>query len=133
MTKTKTKAKPKHECPRCGLKTRSSRGSWVDRHAATTALCGLVAGYIIVNVVVAHPWFCMPVLVVVAAVWVDRRNRKRAASAARADFEYQAQLLPETQSPGGPPAATPQPVRRRPRAADHWSPTKPIPKPRNAQ
>jgi hypothetical protein len=117
----------KHECPRCGLESRSSRGGWADRHAATTALCALVAGYIIVNVIVAYPWFGIPLLVVAAAVWVDRRNRKRAAVAARADYEHRAQLLREQQrAPADLPAVMPQPLRRRTRGADHSSPTQPI-------
>jgi hypothetical protein len=93
----------------------------------------LVAGYIVVNVIVAHPWFGVPLIVVAAAIWIDRRNRKRAALAARADFDYRAQLLRELQAPAGQPAATRQPVRPRPRGADHWSPTKPIPTRKNAQ
>jgi hypothetical protein len=118
---------PKHECPRCGLESRSSRGSWADRHSATTALCALLAGYMVVNVIVMYPWFCIPVLVVVAAFWVDRRNRKRTALMARADYENQAQLLRESpQSPAGPPAAKRQKVRRPPRGADHWATTQPI-------
>jgi hypothetical protein len=118
----------KHECPRCGLESRSSRGSWADRHAATTAVCGLVAGYIIVNVIVAYPWFGVPLLVVAAAVWVDRRNRKRAAVAARADYEHRAQLPRELQrAPADLPAVIRQPLRRRPRGADHSSITEPIP------
>ena len=63
-----------HACTKCGFETTCSHGRWWDRHPATTALCALLAGYLVVSVIVAHPWFGVPVLVVVAALWVDRRQ-----------------------------------------------------------
>lgn len=112
-------------CERCGYEPRrSKRDAWADRHPAAAVCAGVFVGlpalYTIAGVILAYPWFFIPVLVVVCAVVVDRRMRQRAAIAARADWEHRA-LMARTVF--GPP--TPLPVRRG-RAADHWSPTQPI-------
>lgn len=80
-----------HYCPRCGLE--SSRDAWWDRHPVAAALLTLPAVYTLVAVLLANPWFFMPVLMVAAAWWVDRRNRRRAAIAARAEHEYRQQMV----------------------------------------
>jgi hypothetical protein len=77
-------------CPRCGFET--SRDGWWDRHPAA-AVCaavfgGLPALYTLAGIILAYPWFFIPVLIVVCAVVVDRRMRRRAAIAARADHEH---------------------------------------------
>lgn len=81
---------PGHECPRCGFE--SERDGWRDRHPAA-AVCasvfvGLPALYTVAGVILAYPWFAVPVLVVVCAVVVDHRMCRRAAIAARADWEH---------------------------------------------
>ncbi|SPM34770.1 Mycobacterium rhizamassiliense ORFan, partial [Mycobacterium rhizamassiliense] len=70
-------------CPRCGFE--SKRRNWADRHQAA-AVCaavffGLAALYTVVGVLLAYPWFFVPMLVVVCAFMVDRRMRVRAAIA----------------------------------------------------
>lgn len=113
---------PGHECPRCGFE--SSREPWRDRHPAAAVCAGVFVGlpalYTVAGVILAYPWFFVPVLVVVCAVVVDRRMRRRAAIAARADYEHRALMARAVFSP---PSL--RPVRSR-RAADHWSPTQPI-------
>lgn len=74
----------KHMRARCGLESRCSHGNWADRHPAAAVVFALLAGYSLVSVILAYPWFLVPVLVVAAAVWVDRRNRKQAALVAPA-------------------------------------------------
>ncbi|OQZ87675.1 hypothetical protein BST11_26865, partial [Mycobacterium alsense] len=69
-------------------------------------LFALPAGYTLVGVVLAYPWIFLPLLVVVAAFWVDRRQRRRAAIAARADHEHRklmarAILAPQPKPPRG--------------------------------
>jgi hypothetical protein len=105
-----------HECPRCGLERR--RNAWWDRHPAAAVCLALPAGYTIIGVLLAYPWFFVPLLVVVCTFWVDRRQRRRSAIAARADHEHRELMAravfgPRTRS-------------RRRRGADHWSPTQPI-------
>jgi hypothetical protein len=116
-----------HTCSRCGLESASPHRNWADRHPVAAVLFALPAGFTLVSVILAYPWFAVPLLVVATGLWVDRRNRRRAAFAARADFEYREQLLRELQqAPAGLPAAARQPTRRRPRGADHWSNTEPL-------
>ena len=95
-------------------------GRWADRHPAATVLFALPAGYTIIGVILAYPWFFVPLLVVGAAFWVDLRQRRRAAIAARADHEHRQMMA----------RAIFRPVDRsrlsRPRGADHWSTTEPI-------
>jgi hypothetical protein len=88
-------------------------------------LLALPTGFTLVSVTLAHPWFVVPLLVLLAAWWVDRRNRRRAAIAARADHECREVMARATFAPQPSPV---EPRRRlsRPRGADHWSPTQPI-------
>jgi hypothetical protein len=65
--------------------------------------------YTLVGVILAYPWFFVPLLVVVTGWCVDRRNRRRAAIAARADYEHRELIARAVLRP--PPFA---PVRRRP-------------------
>lgn len=109
-----------HACMRCGLESRCSHGSWADRHPVAAILFALPAGYTIIGVILAYPWFFVPLLVVAAAWWVDRRNRRRHAIAARADHEHRALMAAEVKYP---PASPPRP-RRCP--ADYWSNTQPM-------
>lgn len=102
----------KHCCPRCGFESR--RRNWPERHPAATAVIALPTIYTLVGVILAYPWFCIPLLVVAAAVWVDRRNRQRAAIAARADHDHRRIIAAAVFTP------------QRPRGADHWSPTQPL-------
>jgi hypothetical protein len=120
-----------------------------DRQPAA-AVCvavfvGLSAGYTLVGVVLAYPWFFVPLLIVAAAVWIDRRNRRRAAIVAWADLEHHAlmrQFLPAPAKMRGNQlvgadnlAAQRYMVEQHGKVAkrmlrpgaDHWSPTEPIP------
>lgn len=100
---------------------------------------GLPALYTVAGVILAYPWFFVPVLVVVCAFIVDRRMRRRAAIAARADYEYRQQMLATIRADPGLPPIHPMPAPERPghvmnrwpttrarRPADHWSKTEPI-------
>ncbi|ETZ33165.1 hypothetical protein L843_3651 [Mycobacterium intracellulare MIN_061107_1834] len=84
---------------------------------------GLPALYTVVGVILAYPWFFVPVLVVVCAFVVDRRMRRRAAIAARADYEYRQQMLGTVMADHRVLAMQPPPRRQ---AADHPSVTEPI-------
>lgn len=106
----------KHACPRCGYVL--SRSHWWDRHPALAVLFALPAGYTVIGVLLAYPWFFIPVLIVVCAVVVDRRQRHRHAIAARADWEHRALMVQSL--PQLPATVVP---RRRP--ASHWSITEP--------
>ncbi|GAB1811107.1 hypothetical protein [Mycobacterium sp. MUNTM1] len=134
-----------HACERCGYEPRRpKRDAWADRHPAAAVCTGVFVGlpalYTVAGVILAYPWFFMPMLVVVCMVVVDRRMRRRAAIAARADYEYRQQMLGAVTaerglSPGRPmpaPADRPGHVMNRwpttpaRRPADHWSKTEPI-------
>ncbi|WP_205878777.1 hypothetical protein [Mycobacterium camsae] len=79
----------------------------------------------------AYPFILIPLIVVGAVVWLDRRQRARAAIASRADYEHH-QLMAASvkwQPVGasarpGPTGLPTLPPRRRP--ADHRSITEPI-------
>lgn len=113
-----------HACPRCGLESRRSHGRWWDRHPVAAALFALPAGYTLIAVMLVYPWFTIPVTIIAAAVWVDRRNRQRLAIAARADWEHRALLAASLKRPS--PRELPNGPRARRRGADHWSTTQPI-------
>ena len=104
-----------HACPRCGFN--SSHDGWPDRHPVAAVLFALPAGYTIIGVILAYPWFFVPLLVVVCALQVDRRNRRRASIAARAEHEHRALIAHAVFSTR---AQLPR------RAADQWSTTEPI-------
>jgi hypothetical protein len=111
-----------HSCPRCGFESERRRGArWVDRHPVAAVLFALPAGYTLVGVMLVYPWFTIPVTIAVAAWWVDRRNRRRAAIAARADHEHR-ELIPRAVF-RRPSQLPPEPRRR---GADHWSSTEPM-------
>jgi hypothetical protein len=129
----------RHNCPRCGLE--SKRDAWWERHPFLAVLFALPAGYTIVGVILAYPWFFVPLLVVVCALLVNRASRRRAAIAARADFEHrQIMVAAMRRLPAVPlPAALPTnfgrpaaPLRAvRPRQPAPWHvvtqlPTRPI-------
>lgn len=88
-----------HACPRCGYESRCSRGGWVDRHPAAVAVIALPTLYTLVGVILAYPWFFVPLLIVVCAFVIDRRNRRRAAIAARADWEHRERMARAIFSP----------------------------------
>lgn len=112
----------RHACPRCGFET--TRKSWSERHPYAAALFAIPTIYTLAGIVLAYPWFCIPLLVVAVAFWVDRRQRQRAAIAARADHEYRELMVAAAR--GVSPLALRRPRRGRRRGADHWSPTQPI-------
>lgn len=119
---------PYHACQRCGYEPRlSTRAAWADRHPAAAVCAGVFVGlpalYTVAGIIVAYPWFFVPVLVVVCAFIVDRRIRHRAAIAARADWEYRQQMLGAVIADRHLPAIQPPPRRRE---ADHSSVTEPI-------
>lgn len=134
-----------HACERCGYEPRRlKRDAWADRHPAAAVCAGMFVGlpalYAVAGVILAYPWFFMPVFVVVCALLVNRAQRRRAAIAARADHEYRQQMLgvpaaDRAMSPIRPmpaPAQRPGHVMNRwpttpaRRPADHWSKTEPI-------
>ena len=63
--------------------------------------------YTLVGVLLAYPWFFVPLLIVALAWLVDRRNRRRTAIAARADYEYRQELLHAMRTPRSADVATP--------------------------
>jgi hypothetical protein len=83
---------------------------------------GLPALYTVVGVILAYPWFFVPLLVVVCAGAVDRRMRRRAAIATRADWEHR-QLMAPIRAPTGRASKANHPNRH---PADHWSVTEPM-------
>lgn len=109
----------KHACPRCGLESRCSHGTWPDRHpvaAVTLSVFALAA-------VCAHPWLIGCIVTGALAYVAHREHRRRQALAARADYEHRALM---TQSPSAPRL---QPVRPRNPAPWHivtLLPTEPI-------
>ncbi|WP_231973833.1 hypothetical protein [Mycobacterium sp. E1319] len=73
---------------------------------------GLPALYTVAGVFLAYPWFFVPLLVVVCAVLVDHRNRRRASIIARANFDYRQEIAGavfarDYLSPIQPPATVP--------------------------
>jgi hypothetical protein len=81
-----------HACPRCGLEFPCPHGSWADRHPAAAVCAGIFVGlpalYTVAGVILAYPWFFVPVLIVVCALLVARQQRRLKAVAARADWEH---------------------------------------------
>lgn len=99
-------------CPRCGFESNSWHGRWRDRHPAA-AVCagvfvGLPAGFILVCIMLAYPWFTIPVTIIVCAVLLNLATRRRAAIAARAEWEHREMMVRAMQPPGRPPAPDPQ-------------------------
>ncbi|OBK14106.1 hypothetical protein [Mycobacterium asiaticum] len=101
-----------HHCPRCGFESRTR--TWPERHPYAAALAAIPTIWTLVSVTLAYPWFFVPVLIVAAAVWVDRRQKRRTAILARADHDHRKLMARAVFG------------LRRPRGADHWSPTQPI-------
>lgn len=77
--------------------------------------------------ILAYPWFFVPVLVVVCAFIVDRRMRRRAAIAARADHEYRQQMLGAVMADQrmSPILAAPRAAERPAHVMNRW-PTTPM-------
>lgn len=119
-----------HACPRCGLE--SSRERWWDRHPAAAVCTGVFVGlptlYTLAGIILAYPWFFVPVLVIVCAFVIDRRMRRRAAISARAEWEYREEMVRAMQhQPGRPP--TPPGAAQMRQAA--WQPDGSAVRPRN--
>lgn len=102
-----------NHCPRCGFQTGKS---WPERHPWAAALAAIPTAWLVVSAVLAHPWVFVPLLIVSCAVWVDRRQRRRSAVLARADHDHRRLMARAVFGD-----------RRRPRGADHWSQTVPMP------
>lgn len=83
-------------CPRCGLESRCSHGTWGDRHPVVVAVIGVAA----VLVVATSPWLLLFVALGAVAHVVDREYRRRRALAARCDWEYHQSM---TTPPSRPP------------------------------
>ncbi|OBJ08006.1 hypothetical protein [Mycobacterium sp. 1465703.0] len=118
----------RYHCPRCGFE--SKRDNWAERHPFAAAVFGVPAFLTVVGVTVAHPWFAVPVLVVVCALLVNDAVRRRAAIAARADYEYRqgiagAVFATDKTSPLRPAPAQ-QPAERPGHVMNRW-PTTPLP------
>lgn len=111
-------------CPRCGLEL--SRDTWRDRHPAA-AVCagvfvGLPAGYTLVGIMLIWPWFTIPATIIVCAVLLNRAARKRAAIAARAEWEHREMMVRAMQQFPSRPLPGAQQMRR-----EAWQPRVPLP------
>lgn len=98
----------------CRLESRCARGSWPDRHPAAAVTLAIV----VLAMAVAHPWLLAVVGAGGAVYAAVRRQQRRGALAARADWEHRKLMAQVRKWP--PPLQLPRP-RHRP--ADHWSPT----------
>lgn len=103
----KVKTMAKHTCGRCGFEVTCLHGRWWDRHPFAAVLLALPTLYTLAGVILAYPWFFVPLLLVALVGWVDRRNRRRTAIAARADYEYRQEMLRAMRAPGPAGVATP--------------------------
>ncbi|RFZ05424.1 hypothetical protein VIMS_04926 [Mycobacterium marinum] len=111
-----------HPCPRCGLESNCSHGSWADRHPAAAVIFGIPSVLFVLGAIGAYPLVFIPLLVFGGAVYVaDRERCRRQALAARADWEHRALVAAPIRRPERP---RPPALRRRP--TDHWSVTQPI-------
>ncbi|OIN79368.1 hypothetical protein BMG05_18465 [Mycobacterium malmoense] len=63
---------------------------------------GLPAGYTLVGIMLIWPWFTIPATIIVCAVLLNRAARKRAAIAARAEWEHREMMVRAIQQPGRP-------------------------------
>jgi hypothetical protein len=99
----------RHTCLRCGLESRCSYDSWPDRHPVAAVFFALSLALIGLAAIAENPWLFVPLLVVaMLAVVIDREHRRRAALAARADYDHQVLMW---RSLGQPPAPMrPQPL-----------------------
>lgn len=92
-----------HNCPRCGYQQHYRLARWTDRHPAATvalAVVGLIS-------VTAYPWLLAVLAVAGLAYGIDRERQRRAAVAARADYEHAA-LLTVPARPVRPVRSLPQ-------------------------
>ncbi|ORV92718.1 hypothetical protein AWC11_07630 [Mycobacterium interjectum] len=118
-------------CARCGFENSCTHGRWVDRHPVAAVYAGvfvgLPAGYTLVGVMLVYPWFTIPAMIIVCALLLNRAARRRAAIAARADWEHRelirravfgrpARRLVAGASPHAPRAAAAGAGRSQPRA-----------------
>jgi hypothetical protein len=83
-----------HACPRCGLETTCSHGSWADRHPAGAVTAGLFTLTLMSMMLSTHPIAALTVItlsgVALAARAAYRHRRRREALATRADWEHAA-------------------------------------------
>jgi len=79
----------KHTCLRCGLEDRCRVGGLFDRHPWSFTLPLAVFG---LSAVCAYPWLLAVVVAAGVVYVVDREHRRRAALAARADWDQQGLL-----------------------------------------
>lgn len=83
----------RHACLRCGLESRCSHGSWIDRHPVAAVAFAVPVTITALGAIAAYPLIFVPLLAVgVVAYVVDREHRRRVALAARADYEHQAAI-----------------------------------------
>lgn len=102
----------------------------MDRHPVATVFVAAPAIFILVSVMLAYWWFTIPVTVIVCAVLLNWAARRRAAFAARAEWDYRQEMVAAVRRL----PATPRPLRAdRPRNSrssrhvmNHW-PTTPMP------
>lgn len=80
-----------HTCPRCGLESRCTSGSWPDRHPAAAVTAGLFTLTLLCMMLSVHPIAALTVIALAgvggAVYTLSREHRRRAALAARADWE----------------------------------------------
>jgi hypothetical protein len=98
-------------CERCGFET--SRERWWDRHPVLAVLFALPAGYTLIGVMLVYPWFTIPVTIIVCAVLLNVAARRRAAIAARADWDYRQEMLRATRGALQPSSVPSLPIPRR--------------------
>lgn len=101
-------------CRRCGYESTCSHGRWWDRHPYAAVLFALPAGYTLIGVMLVYPWFTIPATIIVSAALLNRAARKRAAIAARADWEHREMMVramqqfPDRSLPPLPPPVQPR-------------------------
>lgn len=99
----------RHTCLRCGHEARCAYSSWPDRHPAAAVAFAVPVTIIGLGSIAAYPWLFVPLLALAGLVYiVDREHRRRAALAARADYEHQALAAASV------PPVVPLPVRHTP-------------------
>lgn len=112
----------KHTCVRCGHELRCQHGSWPDRRPYAAALFAVPVTITGLGAIAAYPWLFVPLLMLAGVAYVaDREHRRRAALAARADWEHREIMVAALNGPAFPRHQTPQR-----RLADHCSITEPI-------
>jgi hypothetical protein len=113
-----------HACPRCGLESGCSRGSWSDRHPVAAVIGGLLTLVWMSMMFSVYTVAALTMTALAAGAWAvraaGRERARRDALAARAEWEHRALMAARPDVP----LCRPTPPRRR--LADHRSVTEPL-------